>query len=68
VENDLQQQVAELLAQISEVSTRNGVCDLVGLFDGVWGRSQGQPEPGVRNAAMIASSRSMSGIQSKSKR
>src|SRR4029077_4655616 len=37
VENDLQQQVAELLTQISEVSARNCVCDLVGLFDRVWG-------------------------------
>ena len=64
VKNDLQQEVAELLAQISEIAARDGVGDLVGLPRSYKGamvakfcsRSQGQPVPGVRRAAMISRS------------
>ena len=35
VEDDLQQEVAELLAQVGEVAARDGVGDLVGLFERV---------------------------------
>ena len=35
VEDDLQQQVAEFVAQLAEVAARDGVGDFVGFLDGV---------------------------------
>ena len=37
VEDHLQQEIAQLLTQIGEVSARNGVGDLVGFLDGIGG-------------------------------
>ena len=39
MKNDLQQEVAELLAQISEIAARDGVGDLVGFLDRIRGDS-----------------------------
>ena len=36
VEHHLQQEVAELVAQIDQVAARNRIGDLVGLFERVW--------------------------------
>ncbi len=36
VKHDLEQQVAKLVAQVAQVTARNGVGDLVGFLDGVW--------------------------------
>ena len=33
--NDLQQEIAEFVAEIVEIVTRDGVDDLIGLLDGV---------------------------------
>src|SRR5690606_41251518 len=35
VEHDLEQQIAELVTQVGEVTALDGVGDFVGLFDGV---------------------------------
>ena len=67
MEHHLQQQVAEFVAQVGQISALDRIRDLVGFLDRVGGdgreicsRSQGQPVPGVRSAAMISSNREMS--------
>ena len=67
MEGDLEQKVAQLVLEVVQVAARDGVGHLVGFLerigrDGleVCSRSQGQPLPGVRSAAMISISRAMS--------
>ena len=67
VEDDLEQQVAELVLQVGEVAAGDGVGHLVGFLQRV-GRDRregllqvpGTAGPGVRSAAMISISRAMS--------
>ena len=68
VEDDLEQEIAELVAQVGEVAARDRVGDLVGFLDACrarWSRSSapgptGSRSPGVRSAAMISIRRAMS--------
>ncbi len=64
MEDDLEQEIAELVLEIVHVAARDRLGDLVGLFDGV-GRDRGEvlldipgaPVSGSRSRAMISISR-----------
>ncbi len=67
MEHDLQQQIAEFLAEVDEVAALDRVHHLVSLFERVWRyraeillQIQGHPPTGARKAAMISINREMS--------
>ena len=49
VKHDLEQNVAQLVAQVVKIAARNGVGDLIGLLDRIGRNAKSAPDPkGIR--------------------